>query len=99
MTTRDELRAEKALQGMEFPASKTELIDYATERSATAKTLQALEALPDRRSRTRTMSSRRCRRNPKATHPEACTGESGPYSLTDRKNTDSNRKKVLEYAQ
>lgn len=48
MTTRDELRAEKALQGMEFPASKTELIDYATERSATAKTLQALQALPDR---------------------------------------------------
>ncbi|HJA61191.1 MAG TPA: DUF2795 domain-containing protein [Candidatus Brevibacterium intestinavium] len=49
MTTRDELRAEKALQGLEFPASKSELIDYATERSATAKTLQALEALPDRR--------------------------------------------------
>lgn len=48
MTTRDELRAEKALQGMEFPASKTELIDYATERSATPKTLQALHALPDR---------------------------------------------------
>ena len=48
MTTRDELRAEKALQGMEFPASKTELIDYATERSAAAKTLQALRALPDR---------------------------------------------------
>lgn len=48
MTTRDELRAEKALQGMEFPASKTELIDYATERSATEKTLQALRVLPDR---------------------------------------------------
>ena len=48
MTTRDELRAEKALQGMEFPASKTELIDYATDRSATAKTLQALRVLPDR---------------------------------------------------
>ena len=48
MTTRDELRAEKALQGMEFPASKTELLDYATERSATAKTLQALRVLPDR---------------------------------------------------
>ena len=49
MTTRGELRAEKALQGLEFPASKSELIDYATERSATAKTLQALEALPERR--------------------------------------------------
>lgn len=48
MTTRDELRAEKALQGMEFPASKIELIDYATERAATPKTLQALHALPDR---------------------------------------------------
>lgn len=48
MTTRDELRAEKALQGLEFPASKAQLIDYANERSATPKTLQALEALPDR---------------------------------------------------
>lgn len=48
MTTRDELRAEKALQGMEFPASKQELVDYAAERSATAKTQQALHALPDR---------------------------------------------------
>lgn len=48
MTTRDELRAEKALQGLEFPASKAQLIDYATERSASPKTLQALEALPDR---------------------------------------------------
>ncbi|MDN5635796.1 MAG: DUF2795 domain-containing protein [Brevibacterium sp.] len=48
MTTRDELRADKALQGLDFPASKTELIDYATERSATPKTLQALHALPDR---------------------------------------------------
>ncbi|KHS53851.1 DUF2795 domain-containing protein [Brevibacterium linens] len=48
MTTRDELRAEKALQGLDFPASKTELIDYATERSATAKTLQTLRTLPDR---------------------------------------------------
>ncbi|GAA1865643.1 DUF2795 domain-containing protein [Brevibacterium marinum] len=48
MTTRDELRAEKALQGLEFPASKAQLIDYATERSATPKTLEALHALPDR---------------------------------------------------
>ena len=48
MTPGDELRAEKALHGVYSPASKSELIDSATERSATPKTLQALEALPDR---------------------------------------------------
>lgn len=48
MTTRDELRAEKALQGMEFLASKTQLIDYASERSATPKKPLALHTLHER---------------------------------------------------
>lgn len=47
MTTRDELRAGKALQGMELPASKQQLIDYAESHGADAKSLQALRALPD----------------------------------------------------
>lgn len=48
MTHRDDLRAEKALQGFQFPAGKEELLDYARTRGATDKTLQALSALPDR---------------------------------------------------
>ena len=48
MTYRDELRAEKALQGFQFPAAKEELLDYATTRGADEKTMQALRALPDR---------------------------------------------------
>lgn len=49
MTTRDDLRTAKALQGMEFPASKAELLDYASDRSADAKTMQALESIPESR--------------------------------------------------
>lgn len=48
MTARDELRAAKALQGVDFPSSKDELIDYANVRGADSKTMQALLALPDR---------------------------------------------------
>lgn len=48
MTAQDDLRAAKALQGVEFPSSKDELIDYAAVRGADSKTLQALRALPDR---------------------------------------------------
>lgn len=48
MTHRDDLRAEKALQGFQFPAGKDELLDYAQTREATDKTLQALRALPNR---------------------------------------------------
>lgn len=48
MTMRDDLRAEKSLQGAEFPASRASLIEYASERGATQKTLEALRALPDR---------------------------------------------------
>lgn len=47
MTTRDEIRAEKALQGVDLPASKQQLIDYAESHGADAKSLQALRALPD----------------------------------------------------
>jgi hypothetical protein len=46
MTDRDEIRASKALQGLEFPASKAEMIAYAQQRQATEKTLRALKALP-----------------------------------------------------
>ncbi|MDO5493639.1 MAG: DUF2795 domain-containing protein [Nesterenkonia sp.] len=48
MTTRDDLRASKALQGADFPASKQALIDYAQSRGVDQKSLQALHALPDR---------------------------------------------------
>lgn len=47
MTFRDDLRAGKALQGLEFPASKQTALDFARTRSADAKTIQALEALPE----------------------------------------------------
>jgi hypothetical protein len=49
MTDRDEIRASKALQGLEFPTSKAKMIAYARERQATEKTLRALKALPDGR--------------------------------------------------
>lgn len=49
MTTRDDMRASKALQGASFPASKDELIDYAQSRGVGEKSLQALRALPDQR--------------------------------------------------
>lgn len=46
MTDRDELRAAKALQGVSFPATKEELIDYARTRFVDQKSLHALEMLP-----------------------------------------------------
>lgn len=49
MTTRDDLRAEKALPGADFPATKDELVAYAAQRGADAKSLQALRPLPDHR--------------------------------------------------
>ncbi|WP_035767957.1 DUF2795 domain-containing protein [Arthrobacter castelli] len=48
MTRRDDLRAQKALQGADFPASKAELIGYAESHDVDAKSLQALRALPER---------------------------------------------------
>ncbi|SDK01132.1 Protein of unknown function [Actinopolyspora mzabensis] len=47
MTDADERRVNKALQGLEFPADKAELIRYAEEREADPRTLRALRALPD----------------------------------------------------
>lgn len=48
MTDSDERRVAKALQGAEFPAGKQYLLDYARDRGAGPKTVQALEALPER---------------------------------------------------
>lgn len=48
MTFRDDLRADKALQGLEFPAGKATVLDYARTRAAGVKTMNALEGLPDR---------------------------------------------------
>ncbi|GAA2360406.1 hypothetical protein GCM10009854_44350 [Saccharopolyspora halophila] len=48
MTDSDERRVAKALQGAEFPAGKQYLLDYARARGAGPKTVQALEALPER---------------------------------------------------
>lgn len=47
MTTRDDLRAHKALQGADFPATKADLVNYAQSRGVDNKSLQALHALPD----------------------------------------------------
>lgn len=46
MTKRDELRVQKALQGLEFPASHDQLLDFATDREPDRETLAALRALP-----------------------------------------------------
>lgn len=46
MTDRDELRVKKALQGMDFPADQSQLLDYAGDRGADDKTLAALRSLP-----------------------------------------------------
>lgn len=49
MTERDEIRIDKALQGASFPAAKAELLEYARARvQDSPKTLQALDAIPDR---------------------------------------------------
>lgn len=47
MTDADERRVSKALQGLEYPASKAELLTYAEERESDPRTLRALEALPE----------------------------------------------------
>ena len=48
MTRRDDIRASKALQGADFPATKDEVLDYAQSHGADSKSLEALHALPDR---------------------------------------------------
>lgn len=49
MTTRDDMRVAKALQGADFPADRSVLIDYAVTRGADEETLEAMRALPERR--------------------------------------------------
>lgn len=48
MTRRDDLRADKALQGADFPASRADILEYAQSRDVDEKSLEALRALPDR---------------------------------------------------
>lgn len=48
MTERDNLRVAKALQGVDFPAERDQLTEYAAERGANPKTLQALRAISGR---------------------------------------------------
>lgn len=48
MTDSDERRVRKILQGLEFPVSKSYLLEYAETREADAKTMRALQALADR---------------------------------------------------
>lgn len=47
MTFRDDLRVGKALQGADFPRTRQQVLDYARDRDADEKTLQALRALPE----------------------------------------------------
>lgn len=49
MTTRDDLRVAKALQGADFPAERADLVTYAQSRGADEETLQALRQVPDER--------------------------------------------------
>ncbi len=46
MTKRDEMRVEKALQGLEFPATHQQLVEFANDREADAETLAALRGIP-----------------------------------------------------
>ncbi|MEJ2870907.1 DUF2795 domain-containing protein [Actinomycetospora sp. OC33-EN08] len=47
MTDRDDARVRKALQGMDFPASRNDVVAYATDRGEVdEKTLVALGDLP-----------------------------------------------------
>lgn len=46
MTDADDRRVRKAIQGVDFPASKATLVAYAEERAADARALRALRALP-----------------------------------------------------
>lgn len=46
MTKRDEMRVDKALQGLEFPVDRERMVDFAADREADAETLAALRSLP-----------------------------------------------------
>lgn len=47
MTERDKIRVAKALQGLEFPTSKEQVLAYAEERSADWRTVEELRGLPE----------------------------------------------------
>ena len=50
MTDRDDQRVRKALQGKDFPASRNELVEYATDRGEIDDlTITALAELPEGR--------------------------------------------------
>lgn len=46
MTERDQIRVRKALQGADFPASRDDLLFYATTREADSETMVGLRAVP-----------------------------------------------------
>lgn len=49
MTDRDDLRVRKALQGMAFPADRTQVVSWVADRGeGDERVLTALRALPDR---------------------------------------------------
>lgn len=47
MTNADQRRVRKALQGMEFPATKQDMLTYVDDRGAGTATEKAVRALPD----------------------------------------------------
>ncbi|WP_406692548.1 DUF2795 domain-containing protein [Saccharopolyspora sp. ID03-671] len=49
MTRRDDMRVAKALQGLDFPADRDQILDFATDREADAETLSALRSIPSAR--------------------------------------------------
>ncbi|HEY2222882.1 DUF2795 domain-containing protein [Actinomycetospora sp.] len=50
MTDHDDARVRKALQGMDFPATRNQLVEYATDRGEIDDaTLTALAGLPEAR--------------------------------------------------
>lgn len=42
---------EQALEGMQFPCDRSRLVEYARRNNLSARTLEALEAIPDRQYR------------------------------------------------
>lgn len=47
MTKADERRVAKAVQGLEYPASKRQVVDYVRERGRDQRTVRAVQELPE----------------------------------------------------
>lgn len=47
MTKEDERRVTKAVQGLQYPASKRQVVDYVRERGGDEKTVRAVQELPE----------------------------------------------------